>query len=97
MKEIVQVAESMNEREPRKRKCHQHESGKVSKKGDFQEYSVQSFSFTYCQVFKKLPEKLVFMQSSLSDTAIRENTILTVLVVSQKELSCRGSLKSFRA
>lgn len=68
MKEIVEVAESMDEREPRKRKCHQHEFEIAKSKSDFQQYSVQPFSFTCCQILKKLPGKAVIKQSSLSDS-----------------------------
>lgn len=49
----------MEEREPRKRKCHQRESEKVRDKRNFQEYSVQHSAFTYFQVLKNLPEKSV--------------------------------------
>lgn len=68
MKKVVEVAEFIDEREQRKRKCHQHKFEIVKDKRDFQEYSVQPFSFICCQVFKKLPEKPVIKQSSLSDS-----------------------------
>lgn len=81
------MAESVDEREPRIAKCHQRESEKVRDKRDFQEYSVQRLSFTYCQVLQKLPEKTCYQAKQfIRLTAVRENTILTVLAVSQESV-----------
>ena len=49
----------MEEREPRKRKCHQHESEKVRDKRNFQEYSIQQSAFTYFQVLKNSQKNLL--------------------------------------
>lgn len=82
---MVEVAESMNEREPSERKCHPHGFGIMKDKSHCQEDSVHPFSFTGCQASpQKTPGKTCYQAKwFLRLTALRETRILTGSVMSQ--------------